>query len=133
VAGTFAPSARAGAPARAGASAAPRAPRSARRSTGLAAGALPRVRWDRLGRLAMLFVLAALLYLYLSAGMRMLSTWQQSRHDKATVAAMEREHSALVRQRESLGRQGTTETQARKLGMKKPSERPYVISGLPSN
>jgi cell division protein FtsL len=91
------------------------------------------VRWDRLGRLAMLFVLVALLYLYLSAGMRMLSTWRQSRHDSATVVAMEREHRALVRQHESLGRQGTTETRARNLGMKKPNERQYVISGLPSN
>lgn len=81
----------------------------------------------------MLFVLAALLYLYLSAGIHMLSTWHQSRHDSATVAAMEREHTALVRQRESLGRQGTIEMQARNLNMKKPNERPYVISRLPSN
>jgi hypothetical protein len=96
-------------------------------------GTLPRVRWDRLGRLAMLVVLAALLYLYLSAGIHMLSTWRQSRHDSATVATMEREHKTLVRQRESLSRQGTTETQARVLGMKKANERQYVISGLPSN
>lgn len=81
----------------------------------------------------MLFVLAALLYLYLSAGIRMLSTWRQSRHDSATVATMEREHKALVRQRESLGRQGTIEMQARNLNMKKPNERQYVIPGLPSN
>jgi cell division protein FtsL len=81
----------------------------------------------------MLFVLAALLYLYLSVGTRMLSTWHQSRHDSATVASMEREHTALVRQRETLGRQGTVEEQARRLGMKKANERPYVISGLPAN
>jgi hypothetical protein len=30
------------------------------------------VRWDRLGRLALLCVLVALFYLYLSAGVRML-------------------------------------------------------------
>jgi cell division protein FtsL len=81
----------------------------------------------------MLFVLAALLYLYLSAGIRMLSTWHQSRHDSATVATMEREHKALVRQRESLGRQGTIEMQARNLNMKKPNERQYVAPGLPAN
>ena len=91
------------------------------------------MRWDRLGRLAMLFVLAALLYLYLSAGTRMLSTWRQSRHDSATVASMEREHATLVRQREALGRQGTAEAQARRLGMKKANERQYVISGLPAD
>lgn len=81
----------------------------------------------------MLVVLAALLYLYLSAGIRMLSTWQQSRHDNATVATMELEHKTLVRRRESLGRQGTVEAQARDLGMKKPNERQYVIPDLPSN
>ena len=94
---------------------------------------IPRVRWDRLGRLAMLCVLAALLYLYLSAGIRMLSTWRQSRHDRATVAAMQREHTALVREREALGRRGPTEMQARRLGMKRSNERQYVITGLPAN
>jgi len=68
---------------------------------------MPRVRWDRLGRLAMLFVLVALLYLYLSAGIRMYSSWGQARRDSASVVAMEREHKSLVRRREALGRQGT--------------------------
>jgi hypothetical protein len=81
----------------------------------------------------MLFVLAALLYLYLSAGIHMLSTWGQSRHDRATVAAMQHEHGALVRQRETLGRRGTLEAEARQLGMKKAREQQYVVTGLPSN
>jgi hypothetical protein len=128
MAGVFAP------PVRARASPAPRAPTAGgRRTRPSAPGALPRVRWDRLGRLAMLFVLAALLYLYLSAGIRTFSTWRQSHRDGATVAAMEREHEALVRRREALGRQGTIEMQARALGMKRPNERQYVITGLPAN
>jgi len=106
---------------------------SAERRVSAAQRTVPRIRWDRLGRLAMLFVLAALLYLYLSAGIRMLSTWRQSRHDRATVAALQREHTALVRQRETLGRRGSTEMQARRLGMKRPNERQYVIAGLPAN
>jgi cell division protein FtsL len=109
----------------------------AKRSAGSAgatrAGALPRVRWDRLGRMAMLVVLAVLLYLYLSAGLHMYSTWGQSRHDKAAVATLEREHRALASQHEALGRQNTVETEARQLGMKKANERQYVITGLPSN
>jgi hypothetical protein len=91
------------------------------------------VRWDRLGRLAMLAVLAALLYLYLSAGAHMLSTWGQARYDRATVVTMEREHQTLVRQREALSRQGTVEAQARQLGMKKSGERQYIVPGLPAN
>jgi uncharacterized membrane protein len=92
-----------------------------------------RVRWDRLGRVAMLLVLVALVYLYLSAGVHMLSTWRQSRHDSAAVATMEREHSALVHQRAVLTGAGTLETEARQLGMMKSGEQPYVISGLPDN
>lgn len=91
------------------------------------------MRWDRLGRLAMLFVLAALLYLYASAGLHMYSTYGQSRHDKETVASLEREHATLARQHEALGRQGTVEDEARLLGMKRSNERPYEIAGLPSN
>jgi hypothetical protein len=98
-----------------------------------AAAALPRVRWDRLGRMAMLVVLAALLYLYLSAGLHMYSSWGQARHEKATVASLEREHRVLARQHEALGRQGTIEAEARGLGMKRPNELQYELDGLPQN
>ncbi len=81
----------------------------------------------------MLFVAAALLYLYLSAGIHMLSTWSQSRHDSATVAAMERENVVLKRQHEVLGRRGTLEEEARRLGMIKQGEKAYIVSGLPGN
>jgi hypothetical protein len=92
-----------------------------------------RVRWDRLARVAMLCVLIALVYLYASAGVHMLSTWRQSRRDNATVASMEREHALLVHQREALTAAGTLETEARQLGMMKSGEQPYVISGLSGN
>jgi cell division protein FtsB len=78
-------------------------------------------------------VLVALVYLYVSAGMHMLSTWHQSRHDSAAVAAMQREHSTLVRQHEALSGQAALEGQARKLGMMRNGEQPYFVGGLPNN
>ena len=63
----------------------------------------------------------------------MLSTWQQSRHDRAVVAAMEQEHDRLVRQREALSGQGALEAQARRLGMIYKGEQPYLVTGLPDN
>jgi hypothetical protein len=39
----------------------------------------------------------------------------------------------LVREHEALGRQGTTEAEARNVGMKRANERQYEISGLPAN
>ena len=93
----------------------------------------PQVRWDRVARGALLCVLVALAYLYLSAGVHMFSTWRQSRHDSAAVAALESEHRQLLRQHETLGSQATLEGEARQLGMMRRGEQPYVVSGLPSN
>ncbi|HEY2397815.1 MAG TPA: hypothetical protein VGH78_02385 [Solirubrobacteraceae bacterium] len=81
----------------------------------------------------MLCVLGALLYLYMSAGVHMFSTWRQSHRDGATVAALEREHAALTRQHETLTTQATLEGEARQLGMMKKGEQPYVVNGLPPN
>jgi len=91
------------------------------------------VRWDKLGRIAMLFVLLALLFLYLSAGMHMLSSWRQSRRDNAAVSTMEREHRALLSEHNALNTQSDLEIQARQLGLTRPGERTYVVTNLPRN
>jgi hypothetical protein len=111
----------------------PRAVRSARPARSALGRPRARVRWDRVGRLAMLCVLVALLYLYLSAGVHMFSSWRQSSHDKATVATLEREHATLAHQHETLARQSTVEGEARQLGLMKKGEQPYVVTGLPAN
>jgi hypothetical protein len=92
-----------------------------------------RVRWDRLGRAAMLCVLCALLYLYLSAGVSVLSTWKEARSDSAQVAARERRHSTLEAQHAALSNPSTLVAEARRLGMMRPGEQTYLITGLPSN
>ncbi|MEA2313712.1 MAG: hypothetical protein QOI03_404 [Solirubrobacteraceae bacterium] len=83
--------------------------------------------------MAMLCVLAALAYLYLSAGIHMFSTWRQASHDRARVSAMELEHASLVRQHRELSQPGTLEAAARQLGMMRPGEQPYVVGRLPRN
>ena len=91
------------------------------------------MRWDRLGRAAMLCVLAVILYLYVSAGVRVVETWRQSGRDRAQVAALEREHRALVSEHSTLSSTSTLEAEARRLGMMKAGEQPYVVTGLPNN
>jgi hypothetical protein len=81
----------------------------------------------------MLLVLLALVFLYLSAGTHLLASWRQSRRDSATVARMEREHTALQRQHNELSSQSNLELQARQLDMMRPGERAYVVTGLPRN
>ncbi|HEV3319422.1 MAG TPA: hypothetical protein VG053_06785 [Solirubrobacteraceae bacterium] len=100
----------------------------------LGAGApIARIRWDRLGRAAMLCLLIALAYLYLSAGIRIYSTWRQAHGDSAQLATLEHEHLLLQRQHESLGRRGTVEEEARRLDMMHTGEQTYVVTGLPRN
>jgi hypothetical protein len=93
----------------------------------------PGVRWDRVGRIAIGLVALALVYLYLSAGIRMFSTWQQARSDSAAVVSLEHENVVLTRQHEALGRRGTLEEEARGLGMMKKGEQQYLVSGLPND
>jgi hypothetical protein len=106
------------------------------RTLGASLGAsvpVARIRWDRLGRAAMLCLLVALAYLYLSAGIRIYSTWRQARGDSTQLATLEQEHTLLQRQHDSLGRRGTVEEEARRLGMMHTGEQPYVITHLPNN
>lgn len=118
---------------RAGARTAPssRAQANPRAHAARGRAAAPQVRWDRLARVAMLCVLAVLLYLYLSAGVHLLSTWRQARRDEATVLTLQREHERLAQQRAVLVKPETVELEARRLGMIKAGEQGYVVSGLP--
>jgi cell division protein FtsB len=83
--------------------------------------------------MAMLCVLGALLYLYLSAGASLLSTWKEARGDSSQLAALERQHVVLEAQHASLMSPGALVREARRLGMMRPGEQTYVITGLPSN
>lgn len=76
-------------------------------------------------------VLAALLYLYLSAGVHLFSSWRQERRDESAVRALQGEHARLAHRRAILSKSETVELQARRLGMARPGEQSYVISGLP--
>jgi hypothetical protein len=91
------------------------------------------VRWDRLGRVAMLCVLCALLYLYLSAGLSLLRTWREAGRTNAAVASMQREYRQLKAQHATLESPAWVEMQARRLGMMFPGERQYLVRGLPGN
>jgi hypothetical protein len=92
-----------------------------------------RVRWDRLGRIAMLLVLLALVFLYLSAGLHMLSSWKQSSRDNARVSELQSEHRTLLHEHNLLSSQSNLEVQAHQLDMLPPGERPYIVKNLPRN
>jgi cell division protein FtsB len=91
------------------------------------------VRWDRLGRIAMLCVMAALVYLYLSAGVRLLSSWSESKRDSAQVRVLERQNRTLRQQHATLASSTTVQEEARRLGMIRPGEQAYIVNDLPPN
>jgi cell division protein FtsB len=90
----------------------------------------PRVRWDRIGRLALLFVGLLLVYLYINPLRTYVSTWQEARAKRQEVTQLQHEHADLVRRARALRSAGSIEVEARRLGMVKADERAYVVRGL---
>jgi hypothetical protein len=91
----------------------------------------PRVRWDRIGRIALLFVGLLLICLYINPLRTYVATWQEARTKRGEVAKLQRERDELLRRRRALRRAGSVETEARRLGMVRSDERAYVVRGLP--
>ncbi|HEV2062347.1 MAG TPA: septum formation initiator family protein [Solirubrobacteraceae bacterium] len=93
--------------------------------------ARPRVRWDRLGRIALLLVLLGVLALYVKPVLSWWSTREESHRRGAEVSALEAENERLRKRRAELKDPRVLESEARQLGMIKPGERAYVVEGLP--
>jgi cell division protein FtsB len=89
-----------------------------------------RVRWDRIGRVALLITLAVVALLYVQHALAYLSTRSQAENQRAIVRRLARENAALAAQERSLDQPATIIRDARALGMVRPGERPYVIPGL---
>lgn len=95
------------------------------------AAAHTRIRWDRLGRWALLFVLGLVLYLYIGPATSWVSTWREAREKREEVAKLRVENERLRARRDDLRRRSSLEREARRLGMVRAGERMYVIEGLP--
>jgi cell division protein FtsB len=89
------------------------------------------IRWDRLGRLALLGTLFVILLLYISPAKHW---WEQSRTSNAQEQELEdltKENRGLKERVRALRDPGALEREARRLGMVRQGERAYVIEGLP--
>lgn len=91
----------------------------------------PQIRWDRIGRLMLLFVLVALVGLYIRPALSYLETRGQAAAQARDAAALEREHRSLTQRKRALRDPVILEQEARKLGYVKPGERAYVVDDLP--
>jgi cell division protein FtsB len=92
-----------------------------------------KVRWDRVGRVALLVVFAVVGLLYGRQAISYLSVRSQANQQDAIVKRLKSENAGLQRQAKSLSNPATIVRDARALGMVKPGERPYVVTGLPQH
>ena len=91
-----------------------------------------RIRWERIGRILLVIVLAVVAGLYSQQGLAYLSVRSQANQQKAIVQRLIRQNAQLRRQQKSLNNPATIMSDARELGMVAPGERPYVVTGLPA-
>jgi cell division protein FtsB len=95
------------------------------------AAAHTRIRWDRLGRWALLFVLGLVIYLYVGPATTWVSTWREADRKREEVATLRAENERLRERRRYLKDPASLEQEARRLGMVKAGEKSYVIQDLP--
>ena len=107
------------------------APRARRPRTGAAAGGTPRIRWDRVGRVAILIVFIIVAGLYVGPLSSFWAANGEAATRRAQVEQLRKENRELRAAREALRNGGALEAEARRLGMVRPGERPFVVENLP--
>ena len=88
------------------------------------------IRWDRLGRWALIGVFALVLYLYIGPAVSWVKTYREAGRQRAAVAELRAENAKLRERKRTLTEKGALEREARKLGMVKAGEKAYIIKGV---
>ena len=91
----------------------------------------PTVRWDRLGRMALLGTLGVILLLYISPAKHWIEQAGTARAETSELRELESEHDRLERRVKELRDPQAVEREARRLGMVRQGERAYVIENSP--
>lgn len=81
--------------------------------------------------MVLLVVLLVVVGLYVQQALAYWSVRSQASEQQAIVHHLAQQNAQLLRQERSLNDPATIERYARALGMVKPGERPYVVTGLP--
>jgi len=90
-----------------------------------------RIRWDRVGRVALLCVLVVVVGLYIGPARKYWTARGEAKEKREQVERLEAEHDRLAARRKALTTPATLEAEARKLGYVMPGEKAYVIEDLP--
>lgn len=89
------------------------------------------IRWDRVGRVALLVTLVTILGLYLSPAKHWLEQSRTAGEQSRELDRLGDENRELKRRVRMLRDPAALEREARRLGMVRQGERAYVVQGLP--
>jgi cell division protein FtsB len=90
-----------------------------------------RIKWDRVGRIALVLVLFAVAYSYLNPAIDLFKTYQATTAAKAEFHELLRENKRLHHAIQSSDDPAVVARAARKQGMVATGETPYVLRNLP--
>ena len=88
------------------------------------------IRWDRVGRVALLLVLVGVVALYVGPSIRWVQTYREAQARQGEIRQLKSANRRLQARRRALGDPRTMEREARRLGLVKPGERPFIVKGL---
>jgi cell division protein FtsB len=89
-----------------------------------------RIRWDRVGRVALTLVLAAVLYSYLNPAIDFVKTYTATTAAKAEFHELLRENKRLHRRIQTADEPTVVDQRARAQGLVAEGETPIVVHGL---
>jgi cell division protein FtsB len=102
-------------------------PRVAPRRAG-ARGLGSSIRWERVGRVALLGVFVVIVLLYIPPVSHWIQQSETAARGHQQVRQLKAERAQLRARLHELSGPGAVEREARRLGMVKPGERPYVVA-----
>jgi cell division protein FtsB len=108
------------------------APRPKQRPRVVAGGGRA-IRWDRVGRVALLVVLLGVMALYVGPSISFLHTYKEAKERRGEVRTLQAENARLRARSKALLNHRTMEREARRLGLVKPGEMPFIVKGLPGD
>lgn len=91
------------------------------------------IRWDRVGRAALLLVLGVIVLLYISPVTHWLEQSETAERQRSELRQLEREREELRQRIADLRGPEAIEREARRLGMVREGERAIMVEGLPGD
>lgn len=89
-----------------------------------------RIKWDRVGRIALVLVLFAVAFSYLNPAIDLFKTYQGTTAAKAEFHELLRENKRLHRSVQSSDEPAVIQQTARRQGLVEEGETPFVLHGL---